>query len=133
MKGCARVREDHIQAALCQHLAVRAAAGVVYWHTPNGGARRPAEAGRFRALGVKAGIPDLLLLRHGQLFGLELKAIGGRLSARQVETLEQLEHAGAMTAVAYGLDEALMQLTSWGLLRNSAHSSAATMPAQERT
>ena len=31
------------------------------YHVPNGGSRKKAEAGRFRAEGVKAGVPDLCL------------------------------------------------------------------------
>lgn len=30
-------------------------------HIPNGGYRKPSEAARFRALGVRAGVPDILL------------------------------------------------------------------------
>lgn len=112
--------EDQIQAAVCLHLAIRAVAGVVWWHTPNGGSRTPAEAGRFKALGVKAGIPDVLALRDGRLYALELKALGGRLSPAQTEMLDQLRAAGAETAVAVGLDEALAVLSRWGLLRGSS-------------
>lgn len=111
--------EDQIQAAICLHLTVRAVGGVVWWHTPNGGARTPTEAGRFKALGVKAGIPDLLALRNGRIYALELKAPGGRVSSAQTEMLAQLRAAGAETAVAVGLDEALEVLSRWGLLRGS--------------
>ena len=31
------------------------------YHVPNGGKRNPAEAARFKAMGVKAGVPDLCL------------------------------------------------------------------------
>ena len=30
-------------------------------HIPNGGKRGKAEAGRFRAMGVKSGVPDIFL------------------------------------------------------------------------
>lgn len=33
------------------------------YHVPNGGSRKKAEAGRFRAEGVKAGVPDLCFAR----------------------------------------------------------------------
>lgn len=112
--------EDQIQAAVCLHLTIRAMPGVVWFHVPNGGSRTAAEAGRFKALGVKAGVPDLLAVRAGKLFALELKAPNGRLSEVQREMLAKLSAAGAETAVAFGLDEALSRLTSWGLLRGSA-------------
>lgn len=112
--------EDQIQAAVCLHLSVRAVPGVVFWHTPNGGSRTAAEAGRFKALGVKAGVPDVLVLRAGRLFALELKALGGRLSDAQRDMLAALEAAGAATGVAYGLDEAIAQLERWGVIRATA-------------
>lgn len=31
------------------------------YHVPNGGKRNPAEAARFKAMGVKAGVPDLCM------------------------------------------------------------------------
>ena len=31
------------------------------YHVPNGGYRNKAEAGRFRAQGVKSGVPDIVL------------------------------------------------------------------------
>ena len=31
------------------------------YHVPNGGKRNPTEAARFKAMGVKAGVPDLCL------------------------------------------------------------------------
>jgi len=111
--------EELIQAAVVLHLAVRSLPGTVFWHTGNGGYRTAAEAGRFKALGVKSGVPDLLVLRAGQLYGLELKAHGGRLSPTQVDMLAELEAAGAVTAVAFGLDEALGVLERWGIIRPS--------------
>jgi hypothetical protein len=45
-------------------------AGLVACHTPNWGARSPIEAKIFKGLGVRAGIPDVLALHEGQLFGM---------------------------------------------------------------
>lgn len=76
------------------------APGVVYWHTPNGGARAAFEAKRFKESGVKAGIPDLLFLREGRLYGLELKEPGGgRLSIAQINMRGRMLDAGAAAVV----------------------------------
>lgn len=123
--------EDQIQAAVVLHLTVRALPGVVWFHVPNGGSRTAAEAGRFKALGVKAGVPDILALRAGQLFALELKAQGGRVSDAQRDTLAALNAAGAHTAVAWGLDDALEILERWGVLRASRSSGSAAAIAAE--
>lgn len=44
------------------------------YHVPNGGSRKKAEAGRFRAEGVKAGVPDLCLpVARGGFHGLYIE------------------------------------------------------------
>lgn len=46
------------------------------YHVPNGGSRHKAEAGRLRAEGVKAGVPDLCLpVARGQYHGLYIELI----------------------------------------------------------
>lgn len=110
--------EEAIHRALVQHLARRAAPGVVWWHTPNGDIRHKGAAGRLKALGTKAGMPDLLLLRDGQLYALEIKReTGGRLSDVQRQRLGELAAAGALTVEARGLDAAVGALKGWGLIR----------------
>jgi hypothetical protein len=44
------------------------------WHTPNGGERDPREAQKFKGMGVRAGIPDLVFMTHGaRVIFIELK------------------------------------------------------------
>ncbi|HSW34684.1 MAG TPA: VRR-NUC domain-containing protein, partial [Steroidobacteraceae bacterium] len=38
-------------------------------HVPNGGWRNPIEAARFKAMGVKAGLPDILLPMRTETYG----------------------------------------------------------------
>ena len=109
--------EATIHRAVVAHLEHRATAGVVAWHTPNGEARGAGVGGKLRGLGTRAGMPDLLLLRAGRLYGLELKRAGGRVSPAQSAMLASLEAAGATVAIAYGLDDALGRLLAWGLIR----------------
>lgn len=52
---------------------------------PNGGRRDQIEAGRMKATGTLAGIPDLLLIWEGKVIGLEFKTDRGRLSDAQVK------------------------------------------------
>jgi VRR-NUC domain len=67
--------------------------------------------------GVRPGMPDLIVIKDGLPFGLELKAQGGRLSDAQAEALEAMRAAGADTGVTHGLDAALAWLTARGILR----------------
>jgi hypothetical protein len=66
------------------------------------------------------GVPDLILIRDGKTYGLELKADGARLTPVQRMAHVLMRAAGAEVAVAVGLDGALRQLESWGLLRGRA-------------
>jgi hypothetical protein len=71
-------------------------------------------------MGVVAGVPDIILINAGRVFGLELKAAGGHSSTAQRETMPAMERAGATVARAQRLDAALAQLEVWGLLRGRA-------------
>jgi hypothetical protein len=66
---------------------------------------------------VRAGVPDVIALKDGRTYGLEIKSENGRLTAGQIAAHEGLRAAGAEVATAWGLDEALAVLERWGLLR----------------
>ena len=80
------------------------------YHIPNGGKRGKAEAIRFKAEGVKAGVPDICLpVPRGEWHGLyiELKRReGGRVSADQAEWIEALMRQGYATAICRGWEDA---------------------------
>lgn len=96
------------------------------YHVPNDGSRHKAEAGRLRAEGVKAGVPDLCLpVARGQYHGLyiELKRQrGGRTSdhqsevahmtKKQTELSEELREA-VFEAARAGAAEAYTQNTGY--------------------
>jgi hypothetical protein len=111
--------EQEIQRALFQHLAVRAASTVFAFHPANGGWRSRVEGAILKGMGVKAGVPDIIAIKNGQCYALELKAPDGRLTPVQRDAHAALAAAGATVAVAYGLDDALARLEAWGLLRGS--------------
>lgn len=80
------------------------------FHIPNGGGRSKAEAGRFKAMGVKAGVPDLCLPVprngfHGMWIELK-REDGGRVSADQRHWLDDLREMGYLTMVCHGWLEA---------------------------
>jgi hypothetical protein len=112
--------EQSIQRAVCQNLHQRGAAGLVWWHTPNGGRRSPVEASIFTGLGVKPGVADLIFLYDGRAFALELKSERGRPTAAQMQFISEFRAAGGEASIAVGLDQALRTLETWGLLRGRA-------------
>jgi hypothetical protein len=109
--------EQAIQRAVIQHLQWRGVPKSFFFHPANGGFRTATEAAVFKSLGVVAGTPDLILLRGGKPYGLELKSEHGRLSPAQSAVHAAMTDAGATVATAVGIDAALAQLGAWGFLR----------------
>lgn len=102
--------EDHLQTA-CVRWWDYAHPGI-YWalfHVPNGGKRNAKEAARFKAMGVRPGVPDLLLIlpRGGYSFlAVELKAGRNKQTERQVFYQAAIETASkGKYAVVRSLDE----------------------------
>ena len=110
---------QQIQRAVFEHLAVRAASAVFAFHPANGGWRCRIKGAILKGMGVKAGVPDIIAIKNGQCYALELKAPDGRLTPVQRDAHAALAAAGATVAVAYGLDDALARLRAWGLVRGS--------------
>ena len=86
------------------------------FHIPNGSNKSKAQAGLFKAMGLKSGVPDLFLpvarqCYHG-LF-IEMKTKKGVLSASQKWWLTELKKQGYMTSVAKGFDEAIKTLKEY--------------------
>lgn len=111
--------EQAIQATVVRHLDQRGIKGLVYFHVPNGGKRYGAEGGIFKGQGVKAGVPDIILIHGGNIYALELKAKGRKPTVLQHLFHDRLRAAGAVVAVADGLDAAVRQLEAWRLLRGT--------------
>ena len=85
-------------------------------HIPNGGHRNKADAGRLKAEGVRAGIPDLFLpVPAGPFHGLwvEMKKQGGRPSHEQVCRLAELRRNGYRAVIAVGWREAVAIISDY--------------------
>lgn len=111
--------EDQIQRAVFEHIRQRGVPGIVAWHTPNGGKRRPIEAAILKGLGVRAGVADVCIVHDGAFYALELKAEGGRSTEAQIKFRDDVNAAGGYATEAHGLDAALRVLEVWQLLRGS--------------
>jgi hypothetical protein len=116
MSGRRQQPERQLQAALVEHLQWRAPPDVWWTHFPAGGRRSRITGAILKAMGAKPGVPDILLLARGRLFGLELKSERGRLSSIQVSTHSEMRRAGAVVGTAGSVDEALELLRAWGIL-----------------
>jgi hypothetical protein len=104
---------DH--RALVARLELCAAPGCLWFHIPN--PRSKVAGANLKLLGMMAGLPDLILIHQGRVFGLELKTPRGRVSPVQRACHARLIAAGAVIATVVGVDAAVAQLHQWGLLR----------------
>ncbi len=98
-------REQALHRAAAEFLDLALPAGAEWWHTPNGGTRSRIEGAVFKAMGVRPGIPDLLILFRGKLIAVELKASSGRLTPAQKAMHLRLTLAGAVVTTCTSLDE----------------------------
>lgn len=76
---------------------------------PNGGHRHKAVAGKLKAEGLKAGVPDIVLpVARGGYHALyiELKVGKNKPTPEQAEWLKRLYQAGNKATVCYGWDSA---------------------------
>jgi hypothetical protein len=76
---------------------------------PNGGLRAKGVAGKLKAEGVKAGVPDVCLpLRSGEMGALyiEMKSKDGKRNAAQIERMPRLAAAGNTVLVCNSWGEA---------------------------
>lgn len=108
--GSRRYEEDRLQLELLLWLQVahRDLYSVTV-HYPAGGQRNKREAGRLKALGVRAGVPDLLCFApRGEFHGLalELKTGKNRPSADQLKWAAHLTDCGWLWAWANSIEVA---------------------------
>lgn len=78
------------------------------FHVPNGGQRNAKEAAKFKAMGVRPGVPDLMLIlpRHGYHYlALELKVGKNTQTDRQRAYQTYIETTGGKYAVIRSLDQ----------------------------
>lgn len=110
--------EEHVQRTVAQWLDLH---GVLWCHVPNEGRHKPQYRAKMAALGLKPGVPDILIfdlppeVPDARGVAIELKrAKGGRVSKAQQEWLEELGGRGWVCAVCKGIDEALELLQGLG-------------------
>jgi hypothetical protein len=103
-----------------------------FWFSAAIGATKltPQQAAALSRAGVKRGLPDLIVIHDTRIFGIELKAQGGRLSKTRVvrtkrgsprvlvgqaEVFPALEAAGMVISVCRSPEAVLAQLEAWGV------------------
>lgn len=114
MKKARRSDEDLLQEASAKYLDLT---GLLWFHPPNGGFRRQSEAVKFKRMGVKAGVPDILVVCPFELderwhpgLAIELKSQSGRLTNTQKSWKLKLESEGWRHEVCRSLKEIVLSV-----------------------
>lgn len=112
--------EEALHRAVAVYLNYVLPSDAVWFHVPSGGKRSKAEGGIFKAMGVKAGVPDIYILHRGHSYFIELKPKGRYASKVQKEMMDNLARAGAECVLCRSLDEVTGVLIIWGILHAEA-------------
>lgn len=78
-------------------------------------AKSKAAAGISKAMGMKAGCPDILIVSNGKAVFLELKTEKGSVSNVQKETCHAIINAGGVVHVCRSLEEVVNRLNVEGI------------------
>jgi hypothetical protein len=99
--------EDNFQKAVARYLDTL---GAFWFHCPNGGSRNAIEASKLKGMGVKAGIPDCLILDQQKGYSglaIELKVGYNKPSDQQLSIFDKLVAANWLVLVSWSLDEVI--------------------------
>lgn len=110
----------HASPELELHRAVSAAldlvlAGGAWWTSIEHSYAGIRQGARRKSIGVKRGIPDVLVVAGGRALWVELKSPRGSLTPDQKAVHEQLRDAGGEVAVCRSVEQVLDALRSWGV------------------
>lgn len=92
------------------------------FHVPNEGKRGRYAAGTAKAVGLKSGVPDLILdapsgIYHG--LRIEMKVLPNKPTQNQLEWLQRLQQSGYCVAVCYDSESAIQLITQYIKLKPS--------------
>jgi hypothetical protein len=109
-----RAPEQALQRQIAQFLDAALAGNAWYSTIPLGGGGKVRGA-ILHGMGVKAGVPDMVVIDAGRATWLELKASKGVTSDEQKACHTALRQAGCAVYVIRSLDEAIIALRECGV------------------
>jgi hypothetical protein len=123
LEGGEGLSESDIQIQVVDYCNLLAAlCGFIFWSTPNeamGEAKTGAGLGRMarlKRMGLRSGVSDLVFVKDGRVYFLEMKRPGGKISDNQAIFGLDATHAGAKYEVAWSFDQALKILKEWSII-----------------
>lgn len=108
--------EETLHRAVATYLAVALPSRALWWSTANQrGTRSRWEMGLLKALGVRPGIPDILVYFDGLLIGIELKAAKGRISEAQAVVSDLIVDNGGLWRCCRSVEDVEAALRNAGV------------------
>lgn len=110
-------RDDEfpIQCAIADFLDLSLPPPLRWLHIPNGEARGKRAAGRLKAMGLKPGAADVLILGHSPFIWIEVKTPIGKLSKVQKDWRDWCIALGAPWFLCRSIDDVAEALESLGI------------------
>jgi hypothetical protein len=109
------VNETPIHKAIVQWIEA-VSPSTFFWHTPNSAKRSHAYNNALKAMGMRAGVPDLTIIAEPPgpcLAFLEVKTAKGPLSPGQKEFRLEVEGRGVPYAVVRSVDDVRAAFRAW--------------------
>ncbi len=117
------LKESDIQIQVADWLRLyESARDFIFFACPNeamGAAKTGAGLGRMarlKRMGLRAGVADIVIVKAGRVYFLELKRDNGVISENQGSFARDCERVGAEYSVAYSFEEAQKIVMAWGII-----------------
>ena len=111
-----RQRELQIQKQAMRFLDAALPSYIRAIHIPNGGRRDARTGAMLKAAGVKAGVPDIALIKQGGAVAfIEIKTDKGRPSPAQEEWFDWFDQNSIPYAVCRSLGDVQTALMDWNI------------------
>lgn len=108
------MREAQLHKAVADFLSL-ALRPPTFWTTFPAGGGGLIRGRQLKRAGLKAGLPDLIIIHDGRLFGIELKAPKKYPSPEQRAVHAELRAAGCEVFIARSVMEVQLALETWAI------------------
>lgn len=107
-----RQTEAQLQMAVARYLDAR---GFLWCHVPNGEARNAVTGAKLKRMGVKRGVPDVLIFNRcggekSVSLAIELKTGKNKMTPEQSRWCYKLQECGWFHAVCWSVDEVIAEV-----------------------
>ena len=104
--------EDRLQMQVADYLRLQYPR-VLWFHVPNGGNRNAREGARFKRMGVRPGVADIIIIHNGKTHFIELKIKPNKQAPSQKEFETNVKNQGLRYEICYTFDEAKTAIDSY--------------------